>query len=228
MEDKRKCPKCSTEVSVNEKFCYRCGYSFENDKPAAEEMHKPESFLKSGKGKGVIALVVIVLIGAAGYFGYASHQRQQVQSYLTEANTYVTEIAETTIDLSYINDAWDITEAGSWLYYGTVKSYAKTMFSSNINRAEDAFKSIESHYNTLKNMDTNGSDMQGVKEKVEDLHLAYETVYSMIVLFESGNNSAKISELKVVTSEFQTLIQNVADEWKITIDKEDEGDNQEI
>lgn len=228
MEDKRKCPKCNTEVSVGEKFCYHCGYSFENDKAAAEETHKPESFPKSGKGKGVIALVVIALIGAAGYFGYVSHQRQQVQSYLTEANAYVTEIAETTIDLSYINDAWDITEAGSWLYYGTVKAYAKTMFSSNINRAEDAFKSIEAHYDTLKNADTNGSDMQGVKEKVEDLHLAYETVYSMIVLFESGNNSAKIAELKTVTSEFQTMIQNVADEWKITIDEENEGDNQEV
>lgn len=219
MPNKKMCPQCNTEVLLDEKFCHHCGYSFDNEISPNEsnDNNNSDGFLKKSKYKGLVVLLATVLIILAGYLGYSTYQKHKIQSYLTEANAYIMEIEETTTDLYFINEAWNITEAGSWLYYGAVKSYAKNMFSSDIADAKEAFKSIETHYTTLQEMDLSNSTLQDAKEKIEDLQQTYETAYSMIIVFENGNCSTQISELKTITSEFKTIINDVADKWNITI-----------
>lgn len=224
MPNKKKCPQCNTEVSLEEKFCHHCGYSFDSEIPTDKPTNNNDSeiLVKKSKYKGIVILLAVVLIGLAGYLGYSSYQKNKIQSYLTEANAYITEIEETTTDLYFINEAWDITEAGSWLYYGAVKSYAKNMFSSDIADAKEAFKSIETHYTALQEMDSNDSSLQDAKKKLEDLQQTYETAYSMIIVLENGNCSTQISQLKTITSEFKTIINDVADKWNITIENDQE------
>lgn len=221
MEDKKICVNCNTEVGVDEKFCRKCGYSFIDESKLEEIKEEKKESTKApidGKKKLIIGLIIVIVACIVGYIGYTSHKKQQIKEYLTEAHAYMTEIEDTTTDISFVNDAWDITESGSWLYYGTVKSYARSMFSSNISDAEAAFKSIEAHYAALQEMNISDPAVQDLKTKVEDLHLAYETVYSMVILFEYGGNSAEISKLKKVTSEFETMIETVADKYSITIE----------
>lgn len=219
------CPNCGKEILEGQDFCQECGTkilaSMENDNPKKGN-EETSNNLKKGKYKGLIALIVIVLIGVAGYFGYSSYSKQQMKDYVTEVNTYMTEINGTIQDLSFVNEAWDITESGSWLYYGTVKSYARSMFSSNITNAETAFESIEKHYKTIQELEIKNPDMQMLKDEVEEVHLSYEKVYSMIILFESGGNTAEINNLKKYISELKTMINSVKDEWGIIIDTDTE------
>ena len=212
------CPNCGKEILEGQDFCQGCGTNLLADMGKASS---GEGKQRNSKHKGLITLLVIVLVVVAGYFGYSSYQKQQIKEYLTEAHTYMTEVNNTIQDLSFVNDAWDIAEDGSWLYYGTVKTYARNMFSTQISNAENAFESIESIYKSLTEKVGTIDQMQEMEKKIEDVHLAYETAYSMIILFEYGGNFSEITKLRTEISELKTMINQMDDEFGIVVGRED-------
>ena len=228
MADKKICVNCNTEIMVEEKFCHKCGYSFvtegkseKSEDVIAEEPKKIEKTSISNKKKAIIGVIVAVFACIVGYIGYTSYTKQQIQNYLTEAYTYMTEINDTTQNLYYVNEVWDIAEAGSWMNYAIVKEYGSNMFSEYIMNAEISFKTIEDLYKSLQEKKGSIKKMEKIDEQIEELHLAYETAYSMIILFEYGGNSAEISKLRTETSELKTMINDMANEYGIVVGRED-------
>lgn len=228
MEDKKTCVNCNAEILADEKFCHKCGYSFldeskqeEPEKVNMEELQKVEKAPINSKKRAMVGVVVAIIVCIVGYIGYTNYTKQQIKEYLSVAHTYMTEINDTTQGLYYVNEVWDIAEAGSWMNYAIVKQYGSNMFSEYIMNAEISFKTIEDLYKSLQEKKGSIKKMEKIDEQVEELHLAYETAYSMIILFEYGGNSAEISRLRSETSELKTMINDIADEYGIVVTGED-------
>lgn len=219
MEEKiNNCPNCGKEILEGQDFCQGCGINLLAD---MGKVSSEEGKQRNSKHKSLITLLVIVLVVVAGYFGYSSYQKQQIKDYLTEAHTYMTEINDTTQNLYYVNEVWDIAEAGSWMNYAIVKEYGSNMFSEIIMKAEIAFETIEDLYGSLQEKKGSIKGMEEIDEQIEDLHLAYETAYSMIILFEYGGNSEEITKLKNETSELKKMINQMENEFGIVVGRED-------
>ena len=218
---KKVCSKCGTELQEGQAFCPECGNQItesncdgniaQYNKEIADKQRKKG---KHKKLKIVLSIILVVLVVVGGYFGYIYHLRQQVLGYAIETEKYIEAINDTKSDLSAANEAWNIVNnSGSWLYYGTLKSYARSMFSTNISNAKTANSKIVDLYNDIKEFEMDDSYVDDIKAKAQEVQDVYLSVYDSVIVNESGYSSSSLSNLSSKISELQKIVENVKDAY---------------
>lgn len=218
---KSACAKCGTELQPGQLFCPECGNQItesncdgniaQYNKEIADKQRKKG---KHKKLKIVLSIILAVLVVVGSYFGYIYHLRQQVLGYAIETEKYIEAINDTKSDLSAANEAWNIVNnGGSWLYYGTLKSYARSMFSTNISNAKTANSKIVDLYNDIKEFEMDDSYVDDIKAKAQEVQDVYLSVYDSVIVNESGYSSSSLSNLSSKISELQKIVENVKDAY---------------
>lgn len=225
------CPQCGHEVLEGTTICPKCEFKFkESCNIKIDENEKEASHKMKGKYKVIISLVLVLIIGLLGYFGYNGYLKQQMKNYITEVNTYVSEIEGTIEDITIVNGAWDIVDKNFLdtdyvgvpysifnYAYNAVKSQVTVTFSDEFDDAEHAHNLVGEQYKKLREYEIKNSDMEEINDKVVKINSQYEDVYSDVILSEIGGNSTEIKNLKNDLAQLKRLIRDTTKEWKITL-----------
>ena len=222
---KKVCMQCGAEVQDDQAFCPSCGQKVtgntgQNSQNAISQFNANLE-QKNSKKKliPIILCVVLIIAGIIGCISYSSMQKKAVENYISNAETFYTDVLASGIKMENIGNeiqtAWKAYVNSSYYngkrYYSVDSAVAagQASQSTNISAVKSSDSQIQSLYKKLLSPPKSDDPiLQEIKDAVKETYDAYEDMYDCIIS-PTGNYTSWRNSFSSVDSELSDAINDL-------------------